>query len=241
MTSSHEMEADPLQISSTSASDEAAALQAPDVSFGLSVVTAAKQSRGSESSPRIASTAASEGRDVAVSSTRPSRASCPYHRNRAAPKPKRMYACEVAKSKMPAPSGNPVMYGPAQELHLHKHQQLGKMPPVVPAEPDGSRATGDADPGGSHEEAASAEHVEQGAGGKVVDAIDLRFLERHSVMNHARHIATAAEMPGKNGHVDSKVKQAVSEIGAKCIKISSDVVNPMNKDHVEQVAGNFNS
>ena len=113
MTSSHEMEADPLQISSTSASDEAPALQAPDVSFGLSVVS------GSESSPRIASRAASEGREVAVSSTRPSRASSPYHRNRAAPKPKHMYACEVAKSKTPAPSGNPITYGPAQELHLH--------------------------------------------------------------------------------------------------------------------------
>ena len=118
-----------------------------------------------------------------------------------------------------------------------------KTPPVVPAEPDGSRATGDADPGGSHEEAASAEHVEQGAVGKVVDAIDLRFLERRSVMNHARRIATATEMPGKNvlfeyaGHVDSKAEQAVSEIGAKCIKLASDVVDPMNKDHVKQVAG----
>ena len=118
MTSSHEMEADPLH-------DEAAALQAPDVSFGLSVVTATKQSSGSESSPRAASRTASECRDVAVSSTRPSRASSPYHRNRAAPKPKPMYACEVAKTKMPAPSGNPVTYGPVQEVHLHKRQQLG--------------------------------------------------------------------------------------------------------------------
>ena len=85
--------------------------------------------------------------------------------------------------------------------------------------------------------------MEQSAVGKLVDAIDLRFLERHSVMNHARRIATATEMPGKNmlfeyaGHVDSKVEQAVSEIGAKCTKLSSDVVDPMNKDHVEQVAG----
>ena len=107
------------------------------------------------------------------------------------------------------------MYGPAQELHLHKHQQLGKMPPVVPAEPDGSRATEDADPGGSREEAAGAEHVEQGAVGQVVYAIDLRFLERHSVMNHATRIATATEMPGMNvlfecaGHVDSKVEQSM--------------------------------
>ena len=128
MASSNEMETDPLQISSTSASDEAAAAaaQAPDVSFGLSVVTATKQSSGSESSPRSVSRVASEGRVVAASSSnRPSRASSPYYRNRAAPKPKHMYSCEVAKSKMPAPSGNPVTYGPTPEVHLHKHQQLG--------------------------------------------------------------------------------------------------------------------
>ena len=90
-----------------------------------------------------------------------------------------------------------------------------KTPPVIPAEPDGSRATEDADPGGSREEAAGAEHVEQGAVGQVVYAIDLRFLERHSVMNHATRIATATEMPGMNvlfecaGHVDSKVEQSM--------------------------------
>ena len=33
--------------------------------------------------------------------------------------------CEVAKSKVPAPTGNPVTYGPAQEVHLRKHEQLG--------------------------------------------------------------------------------------------------------------------
>ena len=123
MASSNEMETDPLQISSTSASDEAAAAaaQAPDVSFGLSVVAAT-----SESSPRSVSRVASEGRVVAASSSnRPSRASSPYYRNRAAPKPKHMYSCEVAKSKMPAPSGNPVTYRPTPEVHLHKHQQLG--------------------------------------------------------------------------------------------------------------------
>ena len=128
MASPNEMETDPLQISPTSASDEAAAAaaQAPDVSFGLSVVTATKQSSGSESSPRSVSRVASEGRVVAASSSnRPSRASSPYYRNRAAPKPKHMYSCEVAKSKMPAPSGNPVTYGPTPEVHLHKHQQLG--------------------------------------------------------------------------------------------------------------------
>ena len=54
--------------------------------------------------------------------------------------------------------------------------------------------------------------MEQGAVSTVVDAINLRFLERHSVMNHARRIATATEMPGMNvlfeyaGHVDSKVE-----------------------------------
>ena len=31
--------------------------------------------------------------------------------------------------------------------------------------------------------------------------------------------------------------RTVNEIGAKCIKLSSDIVDPMNKDHVEQVAG----
>ena len=125
MASSNEMEMDPLQISSTSASDEAAALQAQDVSFGLSVVPSAKQSSGSDSSPRASSRPASEGREVAATSNRPSRASSPYHRNKVAPKPKHMYACEVAKPKLPAPAGIPTTYGPPQEVHLHKHQQLG--------------------------------------------------------------------------------------------------------------------
>ena len=125
MASSNEMEMDPLQISSTSASDEAAAMQAQDVSFGLSVVPSAKQSSGSDSSPRASSRPASEGREVVATSNRPSRASSPYHRNKVAPKPKHMYACEVAKPKLPMPAGIPTTYGPSQEVHLHKHQQLG--------------------------------------------------------------------------------------------------------------------
>ena len=36
-----------------------------------------------------------------------------------------MYACEVAKPKLPAPAGIPTTYGPPKEVHLHKHQQLG--------------------------------------------------------------------------------------------------------------------
>ena len=100
-------------------------MQAQDVSFGLSVVPSAKQSSGSDSSPRSSSRPASEGRGVAATSNRPSRASSPYHRNKVAPKPKHMYACEVAKPKLPAPAGIPTTYGPPQEIHLHKHQQLG--------------------------------------------------------------------------------------------------------------------
>ena len=120
MASSHEMEADPVQISSTSASDEAA-LQAPDVSFGLSVVPLNKQSSGSESSPG----AASEGREVAITSNRPWRASGPCHRNKTAPKPKHVYACEVAKSSLTAPSSIPTSYGPTLDRSVASTSAVG--------------------------------------------------------------------------------------------------------------------
>ena len=56
-------------------------------------------------------------------------------------------------------------------IRADRFAEAPKTPPVASADPVGSRATENADPGGSHEEAAIAKHVDPDAVGKVVDPV----------------------------------------------------------------------